>query len=87
MPKTAFSSIILAASVLALAIMFNPTPDRHRAKIKAVIEDRSQLADALGLGSITAFITTYHSLILASYTTVNERTVSFGVFGMVFVLD
>lgn len=87
MPKTTFNSAIVAASVLALAFILNPSPDRHRAKIKEVIEERSQLAGVLGIGSLTAFASTYHSLGVASYTTVNERTISFGAFGMVFVSD
>ncbi len=44
-------------------------------------------AAALGLGALAAFTSTYHPLGVASYTTVNGRTVSVGAFGMVVVLD
>jgi hypothetical protein len=83
MTKTIFTTAI----VLALAFILNPSPDRHRAKIKEIIEERNQLAGVLGIGSLTAFASTYHSLGIASYTTVNEKNLSFGIFGMVFVSD
>ena len=46
---------------------------------------RSPLAGALGLGALAAFTSVYHPLGVASYTTVNDRVVSIGAFGMVFV--
>lgn len=75
----------VAAAVLVLAFVLNPSPERHRAKIKEVIAERSPLAGALGVGSLAAFVSTYHSLGIASYTTAGERTLSVGVLGMVFV--
>jgi hypothetical protein len=39
----------------------------------------------LGLGSLAAFASSYHSLGIASYTKAGERTLSIGVLGMVFV--
>ena len=49
--------------------------------------ERSPIAGALGVGALTAFVSTYHPLGVASYTTVNGRTASVGAFGMVFVLS
>ena len=60
-------------------------PSEHRARIKESIAERSPLAGALGMGALTAFASTYHSLGVASYTTVNERIASVGALGMVFV--
>jgi hypothetical protein len=85
MPKTAVISAIVAAAVTAAAFALNPSPERHRLKIKEAIAERSPLAGALGIGALTAFASTYHPLGVASYTTVNDRTVSFGMLGMVFV--
>ena len=65
----------------------NPTPEQHRAKIKTVISERSPMAGLLGLGSLAAFASAYHSVGVASYTVVNERTVSIGAFGAVFVVQ
>lgn len=87
MAKTALISAALAAAVTAAAFLLNPSPEQHREKIKAAIAERSPLAGALGIGALTAFTSTYHPLGVASYTTVNERTVSIGAFGMVFVLE
>lgn len=87
MAKAIVVSAGLAAAVTAAAFVFNPSPEQHRAKIRAVIAERSPLAGALGVGVLTAFASTYHPLGVASYTTANGRTVSIGVLGMVFVLD
>jgi uncharacterized membrane protein YdcZ (DUF606 family) len=87
MPKPALWSTIAALVLLVLALALNPSAERHRAKIKQTIAERNQLAGVLGVGALTAFASTYHSVGVASYTTVKDRTVSIGVFGMVFVRD
>ena len=45
------------------------------------------LAVALGLGSLAASASTYHSVGVASYAKAGDRTLSWGAFGMVFVAD
>jgi hypothetical protein len=87
MARTAAISAVAAAAVTAAAFLFNPSPEQHRARIKEAIAERSPLAGALGVGALTAFTSTYHPLGVASYTTVNERTVSVGALGMVYVLQ
>jgi hypothetical protein len=87
MARTAIVSAVVAAAVTAAAFLLNPSPDRHREKIKEAIAERSPIAGALGIGALTAFTSTYHPLGVASYTTVNERTISVGALGMVFVLQ
>lgn len=86
MAKATVVSAIVAAAVTAAAFLLNPSAEQHREKIKQAIAERSPIAGALGIGALTAFTSTYHPLGVASYTTVNERTVSIGVLGMVFVL-
>jgi len=85
MAKTVVVSAIVASAVTAMAFLLNPTPEQHRAKIKEAIAERSPIAGALGIGALTAFTSTYHPLGIASYTTVNDRTVSIGALGVVFV--
>ena len=80
-------TLAAVGAVVALAALTNPSPDRHRDTLRDTIADRSPLAGALGVGAVTAFFSSYHSLGLASYTKVGERTVTVGVFGMVFVVD
>jgi len=83
-------SLTLAAglvAVLLLAVALNPSPERHRARIKDAIGERSRVARVLGMGALAAFASSYHSLGVASYTTAGDRTLSVGVLGMVFVLD
>lgn len=85
MTKTSLLPIAVAGSVLALAFLLNPSPERHRTKIKEAMAARSPVARALGLGSLAAFASSYHSLGVASYTTAGERTLSVGLMGMVYV--
>lgn len=87
MSKAPVVSAVVAVVVLVLAFVLNPSPEQHRAKIKEVIAERSPIAGALGIGALTAFASTYHPLGVASYTTVNDRTISVGAFGMVFVMQ
>jgi hypothetical protein len=75
------------ALLLALAFIFNPSAEKHRTAIKEAVADRSPLARVLGIGAIAAFVTTYHSWGICSYTTSNERTISIGAFGLVYVRD
>ena len=79
------TTLAILVALAALAFLLNPSPERHREKIKAAVAERSPLAGALGLGSLKAFVSNYHSLGVASYTTAGERTLSWGAFGMVFV--
>ncbi|MBX3607750.1 MAG: hypothetical protein KF788_20925 [Piscinibacter sp.] len=76
-----------AAGLTAAAFLLNPSAEQHRTRIKEAVAERSPLARALGLGALAAFTSNYHPLGVASYTTVNDRVVSIGAFGMVFVLD
>ena len=85
MAKSFLMPALVGAAVVALAFVLNPSPERHRQKIKEAIADRSPVARALGLGSVAAFASNYHSLGLASYTTAGERTLSIGAMGMVYV--
>lgn len=78
-------TLIAVAITIALAFALNPSAEKHRDKIKTAIAERSQIERVLGIGQLTSFVSQYHSLGVASYTTVNEKVTSIGVFGMVFV--
>ena len=85
MQKSRYVAVIGVLSVLVLALALNPSAEQHRTQIKATIAERSPIAGALGIGSLTAFTSTYHSLGVASYTTANDKTISVGAFGVVVV--
>lgn len=80
-------AVILIFAALVLSVALNPSADQHREKIKQVVSGRSQLEGILGVGQLTAFASRYKSIGVASYTTLNDQVVSFGIFGMVFVVD
>jgi hypothetical protein len=85
--KNVIVSTVVALIVVALAFALNPSPEQHRAEISKAMGERSPLAALLGLGSLTAFVSTYHPLGVASYTTVNDRVVSVGAFGVVVFIE
>lgn len=84
---TKLSRLIVVIVILVLAFILNPSPERHRDKIRQAIAERSQLERLLGIGEIASFASHYHSLGIASYTTVNDKMMSIGAFGIVFVAD
>ena len=85
MIKNTIVTAAVTAAIIAAAFAFNPSPEKHRAKIREAIAERNQLAGMLGIGALTAFTSTYHQLGVASYTTVSGRTTSIGAFGVVYV--
>jgi hypothetical protein len=84
--STLTSLAVVAATAVAAAAL-NPTPEQHRARIKTAVTERSPIAGMLGLGSLAALTTAYHSVGVASYTVFNDRTVSIGAFGTVFIVQ
>ena len=87
MAKAVFLTAVVTAAVTAAAFLLNPSAEQHRAKIREVVAQRSPIAGALGIGALTAFTSTYHPLGIASYTTANDKTVSVGALGVVYVLQ
>ncbi|HEY3698484.1 MAG TPA: hypothetical protein VGK97_04075, partial [Spongiibacteraceae bacterium] len=69
-------SILAIAGLLLLALVLNPSAERHRQKITENIGERSQLENVLGVGQLTAFVSRYHSFWIGSYTTVNDKVTS-----------
>lgn len=87
MRTKSLTPVIVLAAVVLLAFVLNPSPERHRARIKEAMGERSPVARVLGVGALAAFASSYHSLGLASYTQAGDRTLSVGALGMVFVLQ
>lgn len=87
MSKPVVVSAIAALVVVALAFALNPSPEKHREEIRKAVGERSPIAAVLGLGALTAFVSIYHPLGFASYTTVNDRVVSVGAFGVVVFIE
>jgi hypothetical protein len=85
--KTALPLVLVAAAVLVAAFALNPSADRHRQQIRSQMGERSPLVRALGLGSLAAFTSRYHSLGLGSYTTAGDTLLSVGALGFVYVRE
>lgn len=84
--KKPLATLLVVAAVLVLAALLNPSPERHRQKIRQDLGERNPVARMLALNALAAFASNYHSLGIASYTTAGERVLSVGALGMVFVL-
>jgi hypothetical protein len=82
-----FKTLITLAMALALAFVVNPSAEKHRDKIQAAMAERSPITQLLGLGALTALVSSYHSLGVGSYTAVNGKLISVGAYGMVYVMD
>jgi hypothetical protein len=87
MMRNLVKTFIALLAVLVIAIASNPGPDAHRAKIKEAIAARNQIAALLRLGDLTAFASSYRSVVVASYTMAGDRLLSIGAFGIVYVPD
>lgn len=81
-----FSPLVIALALLLVAALSNPGAQHHRERISASVSERSELNRLLGIGKLTSFVSVYHSLGIASYSTVDEEVVAIGAFGMVFVI-
>lgn len=80
-------AVAALAALVLVAFVSNPGADAHRDKLKAEIAERNQLAGVLRLGNLAALASTYHTVGVASYSKISDRTVTFGAFGLVFVPD
>lgn len=79
--------ILALVALVVAAVLLNPSAERHREHIRAAMSERSPLAGLLGLGALTAFASNYHTLGVASYTSVHGHVLSVGCLGVVVVLD
>ena len=77
------AAIIVAAVVAAVA--FNPDEARHDRAIRDDVARQSSVASMLGGGRVMGWLTRYHSVGVASYTEVDDKVISVGAFGLVFV--
>ncbi|MBC5785712.1 hypothetical protein H8N03_22415 [Ramlibacter sp. USB13] len=87
MRNTPLITVATLAAALLLAVALNPSPERHRERIKEAVGERSPVARVFGVGALKAFASNYHSLGVASYTQAGDKTLSVGAFGMVFVMQ
>lgn len=80
-------TLAIAAAIVILAVVLNPSAEKHRTTIKTATAERSPLQAVLGVGVLTAFVSNYHSIGVASYTVVDDKLVTIGAFGMVFLVQ
>lgn len=85
--KGGWVTLGVIAAVLALAVVLNPSPEKHRESIKESVSRSKPLAAMLGVGKLTAFASGYHSVGVGSYIELNHQLVSVGALGVVLVVQ
>lgn len=79
-------TVTIAALVLViLALVLNPSAERHQKAMRSSGSERGLLEGAMA--QFTSLTAEYHSLGLVSYTKVSDKVASVGVLGMVFVME
>lgn len=77
--------LILVIVLMAVAALTNPSHSSHREKIKETFKADNPLISAVGGGEVYTRLVDYHSYIFYSKTTLDDETVSTGIFGVVWV--
>lgn len=85
MSKRSLFTIIAVLAFIVLAMALNPSHERHRQAIREAVAARNPIAGVLGLGALQSLTVEYHSLGIASYTSVDDRVISVGALGFVHV--
>ena len=85
--RSTLVTVVVTAAVVAGAFALNPSPERHRQEIRRQLGERSPLVRLLGLGSLAAFTSSYHSLGVVSYTKAGDTVLSVGALGVVYVRE
>jgi hypothetical protein len=83
--KKVLPSLLIIGLFVVLAFALNPAPEKHDDRLKQVFAERNPLAGSLGIGALSALLTSYHSLGVASYTQIDGKTVTVGAFGLIHV--
>lgn len=86
MSKKSLTTIIVILLVLVAALALNPSAEKHRNAIRDAISEKYPIAGMLGIGTLASFASNYHSYGVFSYTSENDRVISFGAFGVVHVI-
>lgn len=77
--------LILVIVLIVVAALTNPSHSSHREKIKATFKEDNPLISAVGGGEVYTRLVDYHSYVIYSKTTLDDETVSTGIFGIVWV--
>jgi hypothetical protein len=76
---------LIGGGLTAAVFLLNPDVDAHREAIKAQTAVENPLAAAIGLGVLKGLALEYHSIGVASWTTREDRVITYGAFGTVWV--
>lgn len=79
----AYRGTFIVVGLVALAVVSNPGKARHGAAIQSDMQKRHPVASLLGAGRLASAVADYHSLGVASYTTIDDKVATVGAFGFV----
>jgi hypothetical protein len=84
--KSAGKAIAVMLAVLIL-VLSNPSKEQHRDAFRGAVRRELPLASLLGAGRVASWLTDYHSLGVASFSTLDGSVVTFGAFGIVWAAE
>jgi hypothetical protein len=76
-------ALFVVLGVVAVAIVANPDKSRHDEVIRNRVADNHPIASLIGAGRLTSMMAQYHSIGVASYTTLDNQVATVGAFGIV----
>lgn len=76
-------AIIFVLAIIALAALSNPPKQRHDKVIREQVRKSHPVLSLFGGGRLASWVAGYHSVGIASYTTIDNEVVTFGAFGIV----
>lgn len=84
--QSGFGTILFLVLFGGIAFFTNPSHEKHKEAIRDYIAQQAPIASAFGIGRVAAWATKYESYGVMSKTMDGSNTISFGAFGMVFVV-
>jgi hypothetical protein len=81
--RSGLRDLLLLFAFLAIGVLANPDKAKHDQIIRQQVRNQSPIASIFGAGRLASWVADYHSIGIASYTTIDGKVVTMGAFGIV----
>lgn len=81
--------LLIIAVILVLGFFLNPKYEKHKQQVAQQYKESNPITGALGVGKLVSeFGLSYHNYyVFSTCTTPNDKTLTVGAFGLVFVTN